>query len=349
MVAFGRMQLIWHAALNGGILKLFWRLLETGCHLTSERNYHGIHYYHFIAKQEWMDDPWDDVDAAGEWLYAVKEKVKPDIIHLNSYSLGNLNWEIPVVVTLHSCVLSWWNAVKKEEAPESWNTYHNRVKAGIQSANMVCAPSKYMLSMAEKYYGTFLNTAVIYNGRNRQNFRRGKKEKYVFSMGRLWDEAKNSSLIVKAAPNVKYSFCMAGEHRPEDFPELPSNIVLLGHLNHEQVSAWLSKAAVYALPAKYEPFGYTFLEAALSGCAIIGGSIPSLREIWGDAMIYVDPDNPARLAQIVNKVMEDDKLRMNMGEKAYKLAVAKYSLQTMLEKYSQLYMTTKKQKYIFQH
>ncbi len=275
----------------------------------------GIHYYLFMAKQEWMEDPWEDVSAAGEWLMSVKERVKPDIVHLNSYSFGSLNWEIPVVVTIHSCVLSWWQAVKKEQAPVSWNKYHNQVKNGIQSADVVCAPSKTMLLAAEEYYGTFENTAVIYNGRNRQNFRRGKKEKFVFSMGRLWDEAKNSSLIVKAALKTSYSFCMAGEHQPEDFQELPSNIVLLGQLNHEQVSEWLSKAAVYALPAKYEPFGYTFLEAALSGCAIIGGNIPSLHEIWGDAMIYVDPDNPDDLAEAVNHLMENDNKRIYMARK----------------------------------
>ncbi len=32
------------------------------------------------------------------------------------------------------------------------------------------------------------------------------------------------------------------------------------------------------LPARYEPFGLSVLEAALSGCALVLGDIPSLRE-----------------------------------------------------------------------
>ena len=36
-------------------------------------------------------------------------------------------------------------------------------------------------------------------------------------------------------------------------------------------SSQLSAASVYVLPAKYEPFGLSVLEAALSGCALVLG------------------------------------------------------------------------------
>ena len=32
---------------------------------------------------EWMDDPWADVDAAGEWLPSLEAHHRPDLIHLN--------------------------------------------------------------------------------------------------------------------------------------------------------------------------------------------------------------------------------------------------------------------------
>jgi glycosyltransferase involved in cell wall biosynthesis len=51
----------------------------------------------------------------------------------------------------------------------------------------------------------------------------------------------------------------------------------------------MSRAAIYALPARYEPFGLSILEAALAGCALVIGDLPSLREIWGDAATYVRP------------------------------------------------------------
>ena len=59
----------------------------------------------------------------------------------------------------------------------------------------------------------------------------------------------------------------------------------------------IARAAIYALPAHYEPFGLSILEAAMSGCALVLGDIPSLREIWGDAAVFVHPDNRDAVAR----------------------------------------------------
>lgn len=48
----------------------------------------------------------------------------------------------------------------------------------------------------------------------------------------------------------------------------------------------MGRAAVYAAPALYEPFGLAILEAAQAGCALVLGDLPSLRELWGDAAAY---------------------------------------------------------------
>ncbi len=39
----------------------------------------------------------------------------------------------------------------------------------------------------------------------------------------------------------------------------------------------------------YEPFGLSVLEAALSGCALVLGDIPSLRENWDGAADFAEP------------------------------------------------------------
>src|SRR4051812_8251002 len=68
---------------------------------------------------EWMEDPWDDVAAAGEWLLQLEEDEQPDVIHLCSYAHGALPFQAPKVVVAHSDVLSWWRAVHGTEAPPS--------------------------------------------------------------------------------------------------------------------------------------------------------------------------------------------------------------------------------------
>src|ERR671936_823141 len=45
---------------------------------------------------EWMDDPWRDVEAAGDWLLSLEARVEPAIVHLNGYAHGALRWRNPV-------------------------------------------------------------------------------------------------------------------------------------------------------------------------------------------------------------------------------------------------------------
>src|SRR4051812_29524561 len=41
---------------------------------------------------EWMADPWDDVEWAGNWLLDIAEDFEPELIHLNTYAHGALQW-----------------------------------------------------------------------------------------------------------------------------------------------------------------------------------------------------------------------------------------------------------------
>src|SRR3954447_23381333 len=74
-------------------------------------------------KLEWMENPWTDVHAAGEWLIELEQQHKPHVIHLNGYAHGSLPWRAPVAMVGHSCVLSWWQAVNHTVAPSDWNRY----------------------------------------------------------------------------------------------------------------------------------------------------------------------------------------------------------------------------------
>ncbi|HVW10833.1 MAG TPA: glycosyltransferase family 4 protein, partial [Bryobacteraceae bacterium] len=102
---------------------------------------------------EWMNDPWRDVDDSGRWLLDVASRYEPDVIHLNGYCHAVLPFVAPVVITAHSCVLSWWNALRGQEAPPEWDTYRNRVREGLHAANMITAPTETMLGEIHRHYG----------------------------------------------------------------------------------------------------------------------------------------------------------------------------------------------------
>src|SRR5204863_5415627 len=89
---------------------------------------------------EWMEEPWRDVEKAGDWLLGLEARIGPDLVHLNGYAHGSLPWSAPKVMVGHSCVLSWWRAVKREAAPEDWDVYRREVAAGLAPADLVVAP-----------------------------------------------------------------------------------------------------------------------------------------------------------------------------------------------------------------
>lgn len=287
---------------------------------------------------EWMENPWEDIDASGEWLLSLEGMLKPDIVHLNAYSYGALPFRAPKVVVAHSDVFSWWTAVKGEAPPREWTQYYVRVQAGLQGADLVVAPSKAKLRCIQEIYGALEHTKVIYNGRAKEVFYKKDKEPYVLTMGRVWDEAKNIRLLVDAAPQAGCEVRIAGDqqfaHNSVDVES--GNTLYLGKLDTPRVAEELAAASVYVLPAKYEPFGLSALEAAYSGCALVLGDIPSLREIWGFAAIYVDTADETSLAKTISDLMNNKKKREEYGKRA-ETRSRLYGAVTMAAAYAQVY------------
>jgi glycosyltransferase involved in cell wall biosynthesis len=285
-----------------------------------------------------MINPWEDIKEASEWIQNVQKEFKADILHFNSYCFSSLNWEVPVVTVAHSDVFSWWNDVKNEHPPDEWNTYYENVFNGLHNSDVVVAPSQYMLNALQKNFGRLSNTQVIYNGRRDDLFLPGKKKNFLMATGRVWDEAKNLILLVNAANRINYPVYIAGENNhPVTGKKLNiDGIHFTGKLNSEDISALLSQALIYVTPAKYEPFGLSVLEAALSGCALILGDIPSLKEVWGNSAIYVPTDNEKYLAAVVNALIYDTELLAEFSSRAY-LHARKYSINKMCSEYLDLY------------
>ena len=294
--------------------------------------------YESSYRLEWMNEPWDDVAAAGEWLLQLEAQVQPDLVHLNGLVHSALPWQRPVLAVVHSCVLSWWQAVKGEDAPEIWATYRRLVRQGLQAADAVVAPTGAMLRAAQELYGPFQQSAVIHNGASPQAFRPVTKEPFIFGMGRVWDEAKNLALLAQAAAGLPWPVYLAGDARHPatgQVLELP-NVHFLGQLPASEVKHWLARASIYALPARYEPFGLSFLEAALAGCALVAGDIASLREVWGAAACYVPPQDAAALHNTLFSLIEGESVRLNAAARAQTRAL-QYTLARQVEEYGRLY------------
>jgi glycogen synthase len=286
---------------------------------------------------EWMHNPWADIRKCGDWLLMLEQKIEPDIVHLNSLAYGALPFKAPVIVVAHSDVYTWFLSVKKQLPPAEWNCYFHCVKKGLQNADVVIAPSQAMMDAIKENYLIAGECRVLYNGRGQHLFRQSRKEYIILSMGRLWDEAKNVKLLTDSASFINAPIKIAGASSFDQcsFP-VPENVQFLGRLSTEQIAKQLSTAAIYVLPAKYEPFGLSALEAGLSGCALVLGDIPSLKEIWSDAAIYIDTDDAMGLANTINTLLSDKELLEYYQSKALMRAKL-FSSETMCKEYIYLY------------
>ncbi len=303
------------------------------------RDLRNVEVYESAYRLEWMDDAWGDVDDAGAWLRSLEQRLHPDLIHLNGYAHASLDWDAPTVVVAHSCVLSWWFAVKCELAPDRYDEYRKRVKAGLAAADLVVAPSVAMLRELERWYGPQIRGMVIPNGRSGVFFPQGVKQDIVFSAGRLWDEAKNVEALTKLAGKLPWPMYVAGEAaRPHGSSIKLNGVTALGRLSATEIAPWFSRAAIYVHPALYEPFGLSILEAALAGCALVLSDIPSLRENWDGAALFFPGESTAKLRACLTELIEDPAKRRLLQARALACA-RRFSPAGMARKYLAAYQT----------
>jgi glycogen synthase len=300
---------------------------------------------------EWMDDPWDDVARAGEWLLSLERQLAPDLIHLNQFAFGALPFAAPTLLVAHSCVVSWWQAVHGGEPPEpQWRRYREVLRDGLAGASQVAAPTRAMLMALVRHHGHDGSGLVLPNGRDPARYPAGRKAPVIVSAGRLWDPAKNLQALERIAAGLPWPIEVAGATRHPDSagtsadvrqPPLPGSqgnpgLRLLGELPAARLAARFATASIYVHPARYEPFGLAPLEAALAGCALVLGDLPSLRETWGEAVLYAPPDDHGALRDALQDLIADAAKREAMARQARAVAL-RYSGAAMARGYVAAY------------
>lgn len=298
-------------------------------------------------KLEWMLDSEADMVASAQYLEALIEEIRPDLLHLSQFYYGALRCDAPRVVVAHSDVVSWWMSVHKALPPETewlcW--YRNVVGRGLAQATAVVAPSRWMLEQVELHYGKPESGSVIYNGRTATLFNPYiSKGKNIVTVGRLWDSGKNAALLLRQDLPVPVHIIGADRH-----PELQGsafaaetirpNIHLEAAQEEARLVHTLAHAGIYAATSQYEPFGLAPLEAAFSRCALVASDIPSFRELWDGAAVFFRDNDPESLRDAVITLLEDEALRQQMANRAWRHARQRFTADRMVSEYMGLYQS----------
>jgi len=380
---------------------------------------------------EWMEAAERDIEESRRYLEFLVREVQPDVLHFNQYCYGDIDVDVPRIVVAHSDVVSWWVAVHGGEPDNTpWmQRYREHVTNGLRAADMVVAPSQWMLDAVTRHYLAPQHGAVIYNGRSPELFAPDRlKEDYVLSVGRIWDEGKHVSLLLDAdnrniligarthatpsksdlasdssnggqgassegaaqlspepalslpkgrqpwvraqndsspvettdnspalqrwdtkendaspgrtaeAPDIRIvGWTQEPGREKKALPTCPPNVHLLGPKSQDELRHRYAEASIYAATSRYEPFGLSPLEAALSRCALVMNDIPVFHELWGDAATYFRKDDPADLSRALANLSQNPELRNRLANKAFLRACQKFTASCMVAEYESAY------------
>ncbi len=89
-------------------------------------------------------------------------------------------------------------------------------------------------------------------------------------------------------------------------------ITFTGFVSDEELKWLYENAEVYVFPSFSEGFGLPGLEAMVHGCPVASSDATCLPEVYGDAAVYFDPNDTHEMAEAIENVMTDKKLRTKL-------------------------------------
>lgn len=254
---------------------------------------------------DWTANSEGELDVTAAELQDRARDWSAGIVHLNAPAqAGMSHWRLPLAVSAHSCVGTWWAHAGAGEMPPDLAWRAQRTGIGLAIADAIMAPSAAFGRDLAAIYGEHVPIIAVHNGRTAPAAGPPKNEgNIVFTAGRLWDAGKNLKTIGEAAELSGQRIYAAGPKRgPNGETADLSHLCLLGALDAKEMDHWHRRAGIFVSMSKYEPFGLAVLEAAQAGAALVLSDISSFRELWDGAAIFTDPDDPAELARCIQRL-----------------------------------------------
>ncbi len=106
------------------------------------------------------------------------------------------------------------------------------------------------------------------------------------------------------------------------------NILFTDFVDDHQLSWLYAHAEAYIFPSLMEGFGLPGLEAMGYGTPVVSSNATCLPEVYGQAAHYFNPVDTSDMAEAIDQVLTNDKLRTRLSKAGYK-QIKKYSWKKM--------------------
>jgi rhamnosyl/mannosyltransferase len=160
---------------------------------------------------------------------------------------------------------------------------------------------------------------------------------------------KGLTFLIQALPRINAHLMIVGEGPEADnirktarLFKVENRVSLLGSLPDEDLPACYYAADVFCLPShlRSEAFGIVQLEAMACGLPVVSCNIktgvPFVNQN-GETGIVVPPASPPKLADAINKLLENESWRKQLGENARNRVFAEFDLSVMIDKVKRIY------------
>jgi glycosyltransferase involved in cell wall biosynthesis len=304
----------------------------------------GLRLLETALPLEWLADSKAEIAGSGHALAALAKEVGADLVHLNTPApAACAGFPAPLVIACHSCVATWWDAVRDGPLPDDFRWRAELTGQAYAIAKLLVAPTAAFAAATARTYGLRQPPLVIHNGRRAMACPAAAPPlpaDVALTAGRLWDEGKDMATLDRAAARLAIPVLAAGDTRGPNGAQVQlRHLQLLGRLSDTALARVLDTRPIFVSPARYEPFGLAVLEAAQAGCALVLSDIPGFRELWDGAAEFVRPGDDAALAATVQHVATDRERRAALGVAARERA-ERYTVESqaaaMLDAYRRL-------------
>lgn len=230
----------------------------------------------------------------------------------------------------------------------------------IKSSTENVFVSRYMIDLASKWLRPDVkHWHVIYNAINREFFNRDVERlignRYLFCAGAV-TPYKNIDTLIKAFELVckessqELKLVLAGLGAEPGTKGsawkkylfdliktcgLQNKVIFMGNADRKTLVSLYKYAEACVAPSLLESFGIVPAEALCCGTPCVVSDIPAFREVYGDAVLYCDPDRPTVMADAIVRLLQDNELRDKLVEKGRDLLV-KYDISRTARQYAEV-------------
>jgi glycosyltransferase involved in cell wall biosynthesis len=138
--------------------------------------------------------------------------------------------------------------------------------------------------------------------------------------------------MLRTRPSLRL---VIGGKKGSDYPGLAAlaqslgvgdRVEFLGLVSREEKIRLLQRCGVYLQPSQFEGFGLAGLEAMACGAPVVTSPVGAVPEVGGDAVVYVDGDDPSAISAAALSLLDDPRRAADLSARCRARAVEQFSM-----------------------